>query len=849
MILESDSIIQYLQTSVKLALLRVYKKVASTVTDKKDLRSIIAYIKFNPDLYKTRNERNHELQIYVFEDATDEDIFGEMMKTICVDIHSEIVDEFMDFFKYNLSNRASFRSFVNKAILSCGCFRFKTKNTLVRNDPLNKDVCAKIDRMTISIDLGDVISNEVNTYFSGTTDDPDESNETVSSMQDETYIDADQSMIHDDDESREMFTSASSSKKRKSTKPKKHNTRSKSSLLAEFKKLNEKRISSVNADSDFGSLTHAQQETLVAELKNINEVNYTTITNTKIRIMLSNLSTSEKRDLISKSANGYGNKFDSYLNQLLSFPFGKYAVPKTNLVGESPTAISSMINESTKILDSVIYGQQDAKRHIMRIIAQNIANPSKTGNVLGLVGPKGIGKTKLVKDGICKVLGLPFVLIPLAGLRDSSFFSGHSYTYEGSQPGRIVSALQQADVNVLNPVIFCDELDKISRTDHGTDIMNKLIFLTDPIQNRGFQDNYFGAINIDLSRATWIFTWNDTSKIDPILVDRINVIELKGYTAVDKIEIAQKFLIPDIRSEFNLSEQDIDVSSEVVDHLINNVLVEGGGVRKLRQSLVDIVSEFNLKKMTQTETVENLVTLENLTTFFKKENNNEIKINDTPVVGHINGLYTTSNENGGIIPISAKFIPSLCPLELTITGNLGKIMKESCSIAKTLAVEKTSYEFLSPFITKKNSRGIHIHCSEGSVGKEGPSAGTAIAVCIYSLLNNIPIRNDVAVTGEIDLNGHVTKIGGLRDKIFGARRANCKKVLFPISNLEDFNKICKNHPSLFKEGEFEAIPIRNFKEAIDHLCIIDRPILSQDDMTNEDISCEYEPQTKRQRTF
>jgi ATP-dependent Lon protease len=830
---ESELIITYLQQCVKIALLRTYNKVASTVTDKRDMNSMIRYVRFNPDLYKTMSERNHELQIQVFDDATEDDIFGEMMKTICVDIHSELTDEFIDFFKINISNRKSFRAFVTKSILYCGCEKKKTKNKIIREDPLNKDVCDKIDRMTESIDIKDSILVEIETYQSRYMGDQEET-----CNPHEESVESYDSMMCDDDS--EAVHSKSSEK------PKTRKTRSKSSLLAEFKKLNEKRISSVNAESDFGMLTREQQETLVAELKNINQVNYSKITNMKIRILLSSLSESEKRDLISKSTSGYGNKFESYVNQVLSFPFGKYAVPKTSMVDSSSTAVASMINESEKILDGVIYGQQDAKRHIMRIIAQNIANPSKTGNVIGLVGPKGIGKTKLVKDGICKVLGLPFVLIPLAGLRDSSFLCGHGYTYEGSQPGRIVTALQQTNVNVLNPVIFCDELDKISKTDHGNDIMNKLIFLTDPVQNREFQDHYFGSINIDLSRATWIFTWNDTSKIDPILIDRINVIELKGYTAVDKIEIAQKFLLPEIRSEFNLSEREIDVSNDVVEHLVNNVLVEGGGVRKLRQSLSDIVSEFNLKKMTQSEALENFVTLDNLPTFFKKENNNEAKINDNPCVGHINGLYTTDNENGGIIPISTRFVPSLSPLELTLTGNLGKIMKESCSIAKTLAVENTPNERLSLFTRKKHMRGIHIHCSEGSVGKEGPSAGTAIAVCIYSLLNDIPIRHDVALTGEIDLAGNVTKIGGLRNKIFGAKRANCTKVLFPISNLEDYNKIIKSHPKLFKEGVFEAVPIRNFKEAIEHLCIHKETNSINSDQYVADIN-EFEPPIKRKR--
>ena len=244
-----------------------------------------------------------------------------------------------------------------------------------------------------------------------------------------------------------------------------------------------------------------------------------------------------------------------------------------------------------------MYGHDEAKEQILRIVAQWVSNPRSKGNVIGIHGKPGVGKTTLIKNGVCKALNIPFAFIPLGGAQDSSYLEGHSYTYEGSANGKIVDVLVRA--KVMNPVIYFDELDKVSGSKTGQDIINILIHLTDPSQNTCFQDKYFSNIDFDLSKSLIIFTYNDNDSIDPILKDRMITIHTKDYTTTDKIKIASGFLIPTMKQEFNISE--LDIGDDVVKYIIEKTASEAG-VRNLKRSIEKIVSNINLDRLLNEET-------------------------------------------------------------------------------------------------------------------------------------------------------------------------------------------------------------------------------------------------------
>ena len=290
------------------------------------------------------------------------------------------------------------------------------------------------------------------------------------------------------------------------------------------------------------------------------------------------------------SQNEY-NKLNNWINLLCKIPFGKYQqMPITR--NDSPSNIKEFLVNTKSILQEEVYGHIEAKEQILRIVAQWISNPKLKGNVIGIHGNPGVGKTTLIKNGVCKALKFPFASIPLGGANDSSFLEGHSYTYEGSTNGKILDILIQS--KIMNPVLYFDELDKVSESKKGQDIINLLIHLTDPSQNSSFQDKYFNNIDFDLSKCLIIFTYNHDSMINPILKDRMITIHTKNYNIADKIEIAKHYLIPSIKSEFNI--QEIEISDENITYIINKSKKEAG-VRNLKRSIECIISNVNLTRM------------------------------------------------------------------------------------------------------------------------------------------------------------------------------------------------------------------------------------------------------------
>lgn len=296
-------------------------------------------------------------------------------------------------------------------------------------------------------------------------------------------------------------------------------------------------------------------------------------------------------------------KTKEWLDGLMNIPFGNIVKMPVTLFNTSPQ-IRDFLHDSNQILDNAIYGQSDTKTHVIQIISQLISNPESIGNVFSIYGPMGTGKTSLVKKGIAKVLNRPFTLISLGGMTDASFFRGHSYTYEGSRPGRIVEILKEA--KCMNPIIYFDELDKVSDTPKGEEIIHTLIHLTDKSQNMNFQDSYYSGIPLDLSKVIFIFSYNDESKINPILRDRMYKISVNGFTIQEKINIAIDYLLKDIYFNFNFNPDSLLFTNEVIKYIINNhTKDEYGnvekGVRNLERALETIVSKLNVMRLYQND--------------------------------------------------------------------------------------------------------------------------------------------------------------------------------------------------------------------------------------------------------
>ena len=294
-------------------------------------------------------------------------------------------------------------------------------------------------------------------------------------------------------------------------------------------------------------------------------------------------------------------KMDKWISGLIRIPFGNISnIPVNNDTPIKET--QEYLVNTQKILDKAIFGHKEAKMHILQVIGKWIRNPNSQGNVLALEGPMGNGKTTLVKEGIAKAINRPFAFIALGGASDSSFFDGHSYTYEGSHWGRIIDILIES--KCMNPIIYFDELDKVSDTHKGEEITHLLTHLTDPSQNSLFQDNYFPGINIDLSKALFIFSFNDEEKVDRILKDRMYVINTKGFKPEDKLSICKEYILPELLSIFRFTTNDIIFPDDSLLYIIENHTSKEEGVRNLKRCLETIISKINIYNLSNNKTTD-----------------------------------------------------------------------------------------------------------------------------------------------------------------------------------------------------------------------------------------------------
>ena len=490
-------------------------------------------------------------------------------------------------------------------------------------------------------------------------------------------------------------------------------------------------------------------------------------------------------------------------------------------VGEYVTAVS-------ETLDSAVHGHVQAKRQIERIVGQWISGES-TGYCFGFEGPPGVGKTSLAKYGLANCLknengeSRPFAFIAMGGSSNGSTLEGHNYTYVGSMWGKIVDILM--DKKCMNPIIFIDELDKISNTDHGREIVGILTHLIDSTQNDCFQDKYFNGIDLDLSKVLFIFSYNDPGAVDKILLDRIHRIKFKHISLDEKLVICKKYLLPELYKKMGLENGVVELSEVNLTFIIEKYTCEPG-VRKLKELLFEIIGEINLECIKMKTKSNNdsislpiVITNEEIKMKYLRERH-EVRVQQISAhsnVGIINGLWANAMGRGGIIPIEAHFFPCDRFFDLKLTGMQGDVMKESMNVAKTLAWSLLTEDEMTrnlEMFTKTKMQGIHIHCPEGATPKDGPSAGTAITCVLYSLLTNKKIDNRIAITGEINLQGHVTAIGGLDLKIMGGINGGVTTFIFPKDNKKDYDEFMEKNGAKEEVKSIVFIQVSSIQEVL-----------------------------------
>ena len=437
------------------------------------------------------------------------------------------------------------------------------------------------------------------------------------------------------------------------------------------------------------------------------------------------------------------------------------------------------LKKASEILERDHYGLKDAKEKVLDYLAVKKLNPSMNGVILCLAGPPGIGKTSLVKS-IAESMGRKFVRVSLGGVRDEAEIRGHRRTYVGSMPGKIMKAMKEAGTN--NPVILLDEIDKMSNDFKG-DPASAMLEVLDPEQNKNFEDHYID-MPFDLSKVFFVATANDLRNVSAPLRDRMDILQLSSYTEFEKLHIAQKFLLKQAQRENGLANIDIKIPDRVMFKLIDEYTREAG-VRNLKREIINIcrklareVVEKDIKKF-------NLKTADLEKYLGKAKFRPEKSRKAVGKIGVVNGLAWTAV---GGVTLDVQGVDTPGKGEVTLTGTLGNVMKESASVAMTYV--KANLKKYPP--KDKNffkDRTIHLHFPEGATPKDGPSAGITITTAIVSVLTNKKVRQDIAMTGEITITGDVLAIGGVREKVIGAHRAGIKEVILPEDNRVDTDEI------------------------------------------------------------
>lgn len=481
-----------------------------------------------------------------------------------------------------------------------------------------------------------------------------------------------------------------------------------------------------------------------------------------------------------------GTVVRGYLDKCLEIPFGKY------------TKDSISLTKARKVLDKDHYGLDKIKTRIVETLAVLKRNPEFSGQIICLYGPPGVGKTSIVKS-LATSMNRKYVRVALGGVHDEAEIRGHRRTYIGAMPGRIIDAVIKS--GVMNPIILLDEIDKVG-SDYKGDPSSALLEALDPEQNNSFNDHFID-FPVDLSNVLFITTANDVSTISAPLYDRMEVIELNSYTIEEKFNIAKRHLIKKALKKHNISGREFRISDDAIYKIIECYTREAG-VRGLEK-------EINVLCRKAAVSLENgaksfRVSAENISEYLGTERYIKDFVNSENKIGTVNGLAWTS-VGGTMLPIEVSAIDGTGKIELT--GSLGDVMKESAKTAVSYVRSKAvEYGIDTEFYKNKD---IHIHAPEAAIPKDGPSAGLAITTALVSELCSIPIKANVAMTGEISLKGNALPIGGLKEKSMAAYKAGCDLVIIPEQNRKDLNDISEEVKTAVK-----FITVSNFDEVMNY---------------------------------
>lgn len=477
----------------------------------------------------------------------------------------------------------------------------------------------------------------------------------------------------------------------------------------------------------------------------------------------------------------------NYVDWILDLPWDVYKDTHLNL------------DDARKILDEDHYGLEKPKERILEYLAVQTLVESMKGPILCLVGPPGVGKTSICKS-VARATGREFARLSLGGVRDEAEIRGHRRTYVGALPGKIIQSLKRVKYN--NPVFCLDEVDKMSMDFRG-DPSAALLEVLDPEQNYTFNDHYLD-MDYDLSKIFFITTANSLHSIPPPLQDRMEIIELPGYLETEKMQIAKHFLVPKQITEHGLKEDNLNISDNVLLEIIRHYTREAG-VRNLEREIAAVVRKSAMKLVEENDLNKNLrVTTQQLAAMLGVQKHRHGEKEDQPTVGVSTGLAYT--ELGGeMLMVETAIMPGGGKIE--ITGKLGEVMQESARAALSYIRSRSDLFGLKQDFHKLVD--IHVHVPEGAIPKDGPSAGITLATSLASAFLNIPVNNEVAMTGEITLRGRVLPIGGLREKLLAAHRGLIRKVMIPKENAKDLKDVPQ---AILKD--LEIIEVENMDEVL-----------------------------------
>jgi ATP-dependent Lon protease len=480
----------------------------------------------------------------------------------------------------------------------------------------------------------------------------------------------------------------------------------------------------------------------------------------------------------------------NYLDWLLSIPWGKRSKVKKDL------------GAAQEVLDADHFGLEKVKERILEYLAVQTRANKLAGPILCLVGPPGVGKTSLGKS-IARATGREFVRMSLGGVRDEAEIRGHRRTYIGSMPGKIIQSMRKA--KTANPLFLLDEIDKMGMDFRG-DPSSALLEVLDPEQNASFNDHYL-EVDYDLSGVMFVTTAN-TLNIPAPLMDRMEIIRIAGYTEDEKAEIARRHLIPNAIKKHGLEPKEWRIEDSALQTLVRRYTREAG-VRNLEREISNLARKAVKEILLNEERKEVIVTDANIADYLgvPKYRYGEAELEDQ--IGAVTGLAWTE-VGGELLTIEGVMMPGKG--RMTVTGNLRDVMKESISAAASYVRSRAVAFGLEPPLFDR--RDIHVHVPEGATPKDGPSAGVAMATAIISVMTGIPVRREIAMTGEITLRGRILPIGGLKEKLLAALRGGLKKVLIPEENAKDLAEIPDN-----VKNALEIVPVSRMEEVLKHALV------------------------------